>query len=329
MEYTKPTVRPTTIQKKDDRASCHSKRDPMPNPNPPSDSPCQFPLRSVSEQTPPKSFDEKRKKGSEAFKSLQSLRTTSSDDTQMKVPLKPSERPTAAKNNSPLLLDSRTRKYKGFNGGNPTKRNDKNFTFTNRTTTIKMALLVFMLLIGRGTGQTITLTNVSVDTTATATAMPSYVNSGANWKDTASQGPIWAGVTALYVVSPNLKVFNKDGALLCQTTKSSSIAGGTITLAIQDPLKLFIGNSPGGRGTMFFFDMVYNSPTWFISSSERNLSTDPPAGSVTIFNGRVLNWPGTTLIYFGQFNVNLLRVDTSSMSGQQNNVTGHIVPQAG
>jgi hypothetical protein len=32
-------------------------------------------------------------------------------------------------------------------------KDDKNFTFTNRTTTIKMALLVFMLLIGQASGQ--------------------------------------------------------------------------------------------------------------------------------------------------------------------------------
>jgi hypothetical protein len=83
-------------------------------------------------------------------------------------------------------------------------KDDKNFTFTNRTTTIKMALLVFMLLIGQASGQgnniDITVPNSSGDTTATATAMPGIVDGGVDFLPDSMTGiqvstPIAAGVS--------------------------------------------------------------------------------------------------------------------------------------
>jgi hypothetical protein len=211
-------------------------------------------------------------------------------------------------------------------------KDDKNFTFTNRTTTIKMALLVFMLLIGQASGQgnniDITVPNSSGDTTATATAMPGIVDGGVDFLPIITgfqvSTPIAVGVSLGASSLFNLKVIGYQGIVLCQINKGVSV--DTKALAIQDPFKLYLGESPSvGLASMHTFSLAYAYPNWQLSEvAQAALTTSPSNGSLTPFSGAKASWPSTQIVYFGQTGAQIfeLNFQATTNKGLERAITG-------
>jgi hypothetical protein len=208
---------------------------------------------------------------------------------------------------------------------------DNHSRFTNRTTTIKMALLVILLLIGQASGQSvqISLPGGSVDTTATATAMPGIVENGVDsLPDSMRVGNsfnIVAGVIrGVTATSPELKVFAFYGLVVCQVRKGTIV--DTKALAIQDPLKIYIGESPASASSakIFYFTMSYSNPNWHIlEAAQPALTTTPANGSLASFSGPKTSWPGTQIVYFGQTGAQMFELNfVAGTQGQEKAITG-------
>jgi hypothetical protein len=218
-----------------------------------------------------------------------------------------------------------------FRSERRTLRKDNHSRFTNRTTTIKMALLVILLLIGQASGQSvqISLPGGSVDTTATATAMPGIVESGVDLlPDSMRVGNsvnIVAGVIrGVTATSPDLKVFAFYGLVVCQVRKGTIV--DTKALAIQDPLKIYIGESPASASSakIFYFTMSYSNPNWLIlEAAQPALTTTPANGSLASFSGPKTSWPGTQIVYFGQTGAQMFELNfAAGTQGQEKAITG-------
>jgi hypothetical protein len=85
-----------------------------------------------------------------------------------------------------------------------------------------IVFLLIGLIFGNGLTQLPTITNVSVSTTAGPTAMPGLVFEKGATRIDHSSGGVWAGVTFTAAGPASLKVFDKDGNLLCSADRTST-----------------------------------------------------------------------------------------------------------
>ena len=181
-----------------------------------------------------------------------------------------------------------------------------------------------LLLIGQGGVRAApTITGVSTSTAYDDTAMPGVVEGGMGYlKTDLPSGPIWAGTPKDASGSTLVKVFDRQGALLCSENRASSAS--IFTLAIHSSLVILFGEQTYSSTNVKLFSMKLAFMNGgFAASQVLQVASDP----LTDFNHGSLSWPDTAFVYFGQasgsLGAGIVRVDTSAtVTGVRGLITG-------